>query len=72
MVDRLKGKVAVVTGAGSRGPGVGNGKARRLKEPAAEDRLVTDERGLAGEDDEDCLGHVFGQMTVCRSAVRAS
>src|SRR5688500_10862025 len=27
MVDRLKGKVAVVTGAGSRGPGVGNGKA---------------------------------------------
>ena len=27
MVDRLKGKVAIVTGAGSRGPGVGNGKA---------------------------------------------
>ena len=27
MADRLKGKVAVVTGAGSRGPGVGNGKA---------------------------------------------
>jgi NAD(P)-dependent dehydrogenase (short-subunit alcohol dehydrogenase family) len=25
--DRLKGKVAIVTGAGSRGPGVGNGKA---------------------------------------------
>ncbi|MFT5176752.1 MAG: NAD(P)-dependent dehydrogenase (short-subunit alcohol dehydrogenase family) [Gammaproteobacteria bacterium] len=27
MADRLAGKVAVVTGAGSRGPGVGNGKA---------------------------------------------
>lgn len=27
MPDRLKGKVAIVTGAGSRGPGVGNGKA---------------------------------------------
>jgi NAD(P)-dependent dehydrogenase (short-subunit alcohol dehydrogenase family) len=27
MADRLSGKVAVVTGAGSRGPGVGNGKA---------------------------------------------
>ncbi len=27
MGDRLKGKVAVVTGAGSIGPGVGNGKA---------------------------------------------
>ena len=27
MADRLTGKVAVVTGAGSRGAGVGNGKA---------------------------------------------
>jgi NAD(P)-dependent dehydrogenase (short-subunit alcohol dehydrogenase family) len=27
MADRLKDKVAIVTGAGSRGPGVGNGKA---------------------------------------------
>src|ERR1700730_12310681 len=27
MPDRLKGKAAIVTGAGSRGPGVGNGKA---------------------------------------------
>jgi NAD(P)-dependent dehydrogenase (short-subunit alcohol dehydrogenase family) len=30
MVDRLKGKVALVTGAGSRGPGVGNGKATAI------------------------------------------
>ena len=27
MADRLKNKVAVVTGAGSQGPGIGNGKA---------------------------------------------
>ena len=27
MPDRLKGKVAIVTGAGSSGPGVGTGKA---------------------------------------------
>jgi NAD(P)-dependent dehydrogenase (short-subunit alcohol dehydrogenase family) len=27
MADRLRGKAAIVTGAGSRGPGVGNGKA---------------------------------------------
>jgi NAD(P)-dependent dehydrogenase (short-subunit alcohol dehydrogenase family) len=27
MGERLKGKVAIVTGAGSRGPGIGNGKA---------------------------------------------
>lgn len=30
MADRLKGKVAIVTGAGSRGPGVGNGKAAAI------------------------------------------
>ena len=29
-MDRLKGKVAVVTGAGSRGPGLGNGKASAI------------------------------------------
>src|SRR5687768_7379020 len=27
MGERLAGKVAIVTGAGSRGPGIGNGKA---------------------------------------------
>ena len=27
MDDRLKGKVAIVTGAGSSGPGIGNGRA---------------------------------------------
>ena len=30
MVDRLKGKIAVVTGAGSSGDGVGNGKAAAI------------------------------------------
>jgi NAD(P)-dependent dehydrogenase (short-subunit alcohol dehydrogenase family) len=30
MGDRLAGKVAIVTGAGSRGPGVGNGKASAI------------------------------------------
>jgi NAD(P)-dependent dehydrogenase (short-subunit alcohol dehydrogenase family) len=30
MVDRLKGKVALVTGAGSSGPGIGNGKATAM------------------------------------------
>lgn len=30
MTDRLKGKVAVVTGAGSSGPGIGNGKATAI------------------------------------------
>jgi NAD(P)-dependent dehydrogenase (short-subunit alcohol dehydrogenase family) len=29
-VDRLKNKVAIVTGAGSRGPGLGNGKAAAI------------------------------------------
>lgn len=30
MVDRLAGKVAIVTGAGSRGPGIGNGRATAI------------------------------------------
>ena len=30
MADRLAGKVAIVTGAGSSGPGVGNGKAASI------------------------------------------
>jgi NAD(P)-dependent dehydrogenase (short-subunit alcohol dehydrogenase family) len=30
MADRLKGKIAIVTGAGSRGPGLGNGKAASI------------------------------------------
>ena len=30
MADRLKGRVAIVTGAGSRGPGLGNGKAASI------------------------------------------
>ena len=30
MGDRLKGKVAIVTGAGSVGPGIGNGKATAM------------------------------------------
>ncbi len=30
MAQRLKGKVAIVTGAGSRGPGLGNGKAAAI------------------------------------------
>jgi len=30
VADRLKGKVAIVTGAGSRGPGLGNGKATAI------------------------------------------
>jgi NAD(P)-dependent dehydrogenase (short-subunit alcohol dehydrogenase family) len=30
MPERLKGKVAIVTGAGSRGPGLGNGKATAI------------------------------------------
>jgi NAD(P)-dependent dehydrogenase (short-subunit alcohol dehydrogenase family) len=29
-VPRLTGKVAIVTGAGSRGPGIGNGKATAM------------------------------------------
>jgi NAD(P)-dependent dehydrogenase (short-subunit alcohol dehydrogenase family) len=30
MADRLSGKIAIVTGAGSRGPGIGNGRATAI------------------------------------------
>ncbi len=30
MSGRLQGKVAIITGAGSRGPGLGNGKATAI------------------------------------------
>ena len=30
MAERLKGKIAIVTGAGTSGPGMGNGKAAAL------------------------------------------
>mgnify|MGYP006295228743 CR=1 FL=1 len=62
MADRLKDKVAIVTGAGSVGPGVGNGKASAilyaregarvvlvdLKAEAAEEteRIIRDEGGI--------------------------
>ena len=41
MTDRLKGKVAVVTGAAPRGEGVGNGMATAIEPTAASSNVLT-------------------------------
>jgi NAD(P)-dependent dehydrogenase (short-subunit alcohol dehydrogenase family) len=43
MTGRLAGKVAIVTGAGSRGPGIGNGKANNVGIESRKDLLDTSE-----------------------------
>jgi hypothetical protein len=49
MAERLAGKIAIVTGAGSRGPGVGNGKAA----PASCESMVA-KRYRGGVDSTSC------------------
>lgn len=44
MVDRLKGKVAIVTGAGSRGEGIGNGRAAAILFAREGARVVLSDR----------------------------
>ena len=47
MVDRLKGKVAIVTGAGSRGEGIGNGRAAAILFAREGARVVLSDRSEA-------------------------
>lgn len=47
MVDRLAGKVAIVTGAGSSGPGVGNGKASAVLFAREGAKVLLTDRELA-------------------------
>ena len=46
MGDRLRGKVAIVTGAGSRGPGLGNGKAAAILFAREGARVLCVDQGL--------------------------
>ncbi|MEK7387296.1 MAG: 3-oxoacyl-ACP reductase, partial [candidate division NC10 bacterium] len=52
MSDRLKGKVAIVTGAGSRGPGLGNGKAACILFAREGARVLCAEGLLDTQEDE--------------------
>jgi NAD(P)-dependent dehydrogenase (short-subunit alcohol dehydrogenase family) len=51
MGDRLRGKVAIVTGAGSRGPGLGNGKAAALLFAREGARVLCVDQALARAED---------------------
>ena len=56
MADRVKGKIAIVTGGGSIGPGVGNGKAAAIiyaREGASV--MVVDSNRKAAEDTRDII-----------------
>jgi len=59
---RLEGKVAIVTGAGSRGPGIGNGRAAAIlfaREGAKV--LVVDKSTSAAEETVDTIKHEGGE-----------
>ena len=53
MASRLLGKVAIVTGAGSQGPGIGNGKATAVLFAREGARVLCVDQDL-GRADETC------------------
>jgi hypothetical protein len=68
--EELGEAVLAVFDAGAALEGVVDGEARGLEEPAGDGRALADGGGLAGEDDEDGLGDVFGEMAVANGAQR--
>src|ERR1700690_3661942 len=67
---RLEGKVAIVTGAGSRGPGVGNGKAMAVLFAREGASVLLVDRGR--ERAEETVGYIdeqFGAEAAGRAAV---
>src|SRR5262245_35451231 len=59
MGDRLRGKVAIVTGAGSRGPGLGNGKAAAILFAREGARVLCVDRELARA--EETVGLIWAE-----------
>ena len=59
MADRLRGKVAIVAGAGSRGPGIGNGKAAAILFGREGARVLCVDRLLANA--EETAGIITGE-----------
>ncbi len=60
MGDRLRGKVAIVTGAGSRGPGLGNGKAAAILFAREGARVLCVDQELARAEETVALIHAEG------------
>jgi NAD(P)-dependent dehydrogenase (short-subunit alcohol dehydrogenase family) len=65
MVDRLKGKVALVFGAGSIGPGWGNGKATAVAYAREGAKVVAVDRNAAAA--EETRGIIRGEGGVCEA-----
>ena len=73
MGDRLKGKIAIVTGGGSIGPGIGNGKAAAIlyaREGASV--MVVDSNLQAAEETKNIIIENSGICTVFRADVSQS
>ena len=73
MGDRVKGKVAIVTGAGSAGPGMGNGKASAIlyaREGAKV--MVADYRLEAAEETEKIIKQEGGDCITFKADVSKS
>lgn len=73
MAGRVEGKVAIVTGAGSAGPGIGNGKAAAvvLAREGAKVVLVDLNRDAA-EETQSIINDEGGRCVVCRADVSSA
>src|SRR5216684_2854764 len=70
MPGRLEGKVAIVTGAGSRGPGIGNGKATAILFTRAGAQVVlVDQVADRAEETQRLIKDEGGDSLVCAADV---
>jgi len=72
MGDRVKGKVAIVTGAGSIGPGIGNGKASAILYAREGAQVVLVDRSDAVEDTKRLIDEEGGECITFRADVSKS
>lgn len=73
MGNRVKGKVAIVTGAGSAGPGMGNGKASAIVYAREGARvIVADYRLDAAKETEEIIKHEGGECSTFKADVSKS
>ena len=74
MAERLKNKVAIVTGAGSRGPGIGNGKAAAIlfAREGAKVLCVDAELGRAEETAKAIAGEGHAAQALAADVTRAA
>ena len=73
MGDRVKGKVAIVTGAGSVGPGMGNGKAAAILYAREGARvMLVDYDPVAAEETKDLIDKEGGDCTIFQADVSKS